>query len=86
MEDLLTPAYMNGVDVRTDVRTIFSELKFLGCIDNQIFLPRVLRCLRFGRGRALLKNTNVLTENVNSSLIYDGSLKPFSTENEIYLI
>ena len=27
----------------TYVRTIFSEPKFLGCIDNQIFLPMVLR-------------------------------------------
>ena len=50
-----TPAYMKEVDVRKDVRTIFSESKFLGCIDNQIFLPMVLRCARFGRGRAPLK-------------------------------
>ena len=50
-----TLAYMNGVNVRTDVGTIFSEPKFLGCIDNQIFLPMVLRCARFGRGRAPLK-------------------------------
>ena len=38
-----TPAYMRGF---TYVRTIFSEPKFLGCIDNQIFLPMVLRCAR----------------------------------------
>ena len=31
-----TPAYMKGW---TYVRTIFSEPKFLGCIDYQIFLP-----------------------------------------------
>ena len=46
------PGIHEGVDVRTDVRTIFSELKFLGCIDNQIFLPMVLR---FARARAPLK-------------------------------
>ena len=28
------------------VRTIFSEPKFLGCIDNQVFLPMVLRYYR----------------------------------------
>ena len=50
-----TLAYMTGVNVRTDVGTISSEPKFLGCIDNQIFLPTVLRCARFGRGRAPLK-------------------------------
>ena len=32
-----------GVDVLTFVGTIFSEPKSLGCIDNQIFLPMVLR-------------------------------------------
>ena len=29
-----------------DVPTILSELKFLGCIDKQIFLSMVLRCAR----------------------------------------
>ena len=37
------PSLHEGVDKRTDVQTIFSEPKFLGCIDNQIFLPMVLR-------------------------------------------
>ena len=40
------PSFHEGVDVRTDVETIFSELKFAGCIDNQIFLPMVLHCVR----------------------------------------
>ena len=31
------------VELRTYVWTILSELKFIGCIDNQIFLPTVLR-------------------------------------------
>ena len=41
-----TPPYMKGW---TYVRTIFSEPKFRGCIVYQIFLPMVLRCLRFAR-------------------------------------
>ena len=76
---------MKGVDVRTEVRTIFSEPKFLGCIDNQIFLPMVLRCALRAR-ESSAKNTNFLTENVNSSLIYYAFLKPTSTKNEIYLM
>ena len=43
------PSLHEGVDVRTDVETIFSELKFAGCIDNQIFLPMVLHCVRCTR-------------------------------------
>ena len=39
-----TPAYMKG---QIYIWTILSEPKFLGCIDNQIFLPMVLRCMRF---------------------------------------
>ena len=35
------PAYMKGW---TYVRMIFSEPKFFGCIDNEIFLLMVLRC------------------------------------------
>ena len=43
------PGLHEGVDVRTYVRTIFSEPKFLGCIDNQILLPfgAPLRVLRY---------------------------------------
>ena len=33
-------SYMKGW---TYVRTIFSEIRFLGCIDSKIFLPVVLR-------------------------------------------
>ena len=41
------PGLHEGVDVRADVRTIFSEPKFIECIiDNQIFSPMVLRCAR----------------------------------------
>ena len=51
------PSYMKGwTYVPTyPVRTIFSEPKFLGCIDYQIFLPLVFRSARFARTRALLK-------------------------------
>ena len=47
------PAYMNQWTYgRThSVRTIFSEPKFLGCID---FLPMVFRCTRFAHARAPL--------------------------------
>ena len=37
-----------------DVRTIFSEPKFLGSVDYHIFLPMVLRCARFARARTPL--------------------------------
>ena len=44
--EISSPAYMNGW---TYARTIFSEPKFLGCIDSQIFLPlgAPLRVLRY---------------------------------------
>ena len=41
-----TPASMKGWTYVNTVRTVLSEQKFLGCIDNQIFLPMVLRCGR----------------------------------------
>ena len=37
-----TPFLHEGVDVRA-LRTIFSEIRFLRCIDSKIFLPVVLR-------------------------------------------
>ena len=41
-----TPASMKEWTYVNTVRTVLSEQKFLGCIDNQIFLPMVLRCAR----------------------------------------
>ena len=38
--EILPLSYMKGW---TYIRTIFSEIKFLGCIDNKIFLLKVLR-------------------------------------------
>ena len=55
------PGVHEGLDVRTDGQTIFSELKFLGCIDNQIFLPMVLR---FARARAPLKTNRFHVDSV----------------------
>ena len=54
-----TAAYMKGVDVRTDVRTIFSEPNFL---DSQItkFSYPWCSAARFGRGRASLKTQTFL--------------------------
>ena len=46
-----TPAYMNGW---TYVRMIFSEPKFLGCIDYQIFLPMWYSAASASGARALL--------------------------------
>ena len=39
-----TPGLHERVDIRSYVRTILTETKCLGCKDNQIFLPMVLRC------------------------------------------
>lgn len=62
------------MDVGTDVRTIFSEPKFLGCIDDQMFLPMVVRCARFAYTRAPLKrkllDTQTHTLFQTSSLLY----------------
>ena len=32
--------------IQSYIQTIFAEPKFLGSIDNHIFLPMVLRCMR----------------------------------------
>ena len=55
------PSYMKGwTYLRTyPVRTIFSEPKFLGCIDYLIFLPMVVRSARFARARAPLKTAEL---------------------------
>ena len=51
----------------TYVRTIFSEIKFLGCIDNKIFLPMVLRFAHFKRESAADNNNNNNNSNINSN-------------------
>ena len=50
------PAYMKGWTYvgKYASRTIFSEPKFLGCIDCQIFLPMVLLYAPFAQARATL--------------------------------
>ena len=49
----LIPAYTNGWTYAS--RTIFSEPKFLGCIDSRIFLPMVLLYVPFAHASSLLK-------------------------------
>ena len=42
----------------TYVRTIFSEIKFLGCVDNKSFLPEVLRFAHLKRESEADNNNN----------------------------
>ena len=68
-----TPTYMKGLTyVRTTsvyVRTILSEPKFLGCIDNQIFLPMMLCCTLFACTRApLMKSYNYSKYTIKAGL------------------
>ena len=49
----------------THVRTIFSDLKFLGCIDNKIILPMVIRFAHFKRESAADNNNNNSNDNSN---------------------
>ena len=53
--EILPLFYMKGW---TYVQTIFSEIKFLGCIDNKIFLPMVPRFAHFKRESAADNNNN----------------------------
>ena len=54
--EILTLSYMKGW---TYVRTIFSEIKFLGCMDNKIFLPMVPRFAHLKRESAA-DNNNII--------------------------
>ena len=56
-----TPVYIKGW---TYARTILSEEKFIGCIDNQIFLPTVPRCARFAQ-----RESSALTD-YNSTSVF----------------
>ena len=49
----------------TYVQTIFSEIKFLGCIDNKIILTMVLRFAHF-KGESAADNDNNNNSNNNS--------------------
>ena len=72
-------AYMKGGNVCTySVRTILSEPKFLGCIDNQIFLPTVLLCARFARERARLitVNLDVSIQNLRERAPLEATISP----------
>ena len=53
--EILPLSYIKGW---TYIRTIFSEIKFLGCIDNKIFLPIVPRFTHLKRESAADNNNN----------------------------
>ena len=60
--EILHLSYMKGW---TYVRMIFSETKFLGCIDNKIFLPMVLRFAHLKRESEADNNNNNNNNNNN---------------------
>ena len=62
--EILPLSYMKGW---TYVRTIFSEIKFLGCIDNKIFLLKVLRFAHLKRESEADDNNNINNSNNNSN-------------------
>ena len=62
--EILPLSYIKGW---TYVRTIFSEIKFLGCIDNKIFLPMVLRFAHLKRVSEADDNNNNNNSNNNSN-------------------
>ena len=62
--EILPLSYIKGW---TYVRTIFSEIKFLGCIDNKIFLPMVLRFGHLKRESEADDNNNNNNNNSNNS-------------------
>ena len=51
----------------TYARTIFSEIKFLGCIDNKIFLLKVLHFAHIKRESEADDNNNINNSNINNS-------------------
>ena len=65
----------------TYVRTLFSELKFPGCIGYQIFLPMVLRYARFARESStenlLVEPMVLLCDFASSQYINKTALQPF---------
>ena len=91
-----SPAYIKGW---TYVWTIFSESKFLGCMDYQIFLPMVLRCVmrsdfffHFSYGYLIISYRYGRLLNINRTLPYRSLIlfncflkKLFSCINEIRL-
>ena len=61
--EILPLSYMKGW---THVRTIFSEIKFLGCIANKIFLPTVFRFAHLKR-ESEADNNNIINNSNNNS-------------------
>ena len=62
--EILPLSYMKGW---TYIRTIFSEIKFLGCIDNKIFLPMVLRFAHLKSESEADDNSNINNSTNNSN-------------------
>ena len=60
--EILPLSYMKGW---TYIRTIFSEIKFLGCIDNKIFLQMVLRFAHLMRESEA--DNNIINNSNNNS-------------------
>ena len=58
--EILPLSYMKGW-------TIFSEIRFLGCIDNKSFLPMVLRFAHLKRESEADDNNNINNSNNNSN-------------------
>ena len=79
--EILPLSYIKGW---TYVRTIFSEIKFLGCIDNKIFLPMVLRFGHLKRESEADDNNNNNNNNNNSNNSNNNS--NYSNNNRIIII
>ena len=79
----LTLAYMKGWMY---VTTMLSEPKFLGCIDNQLFLPMVHRCAHFARVRAPL-TYNVIMYCLFTTCMHDAvHVVPTTNSSTLFLI
>ena len=57
----------------TYIRTISSEIKFLGCIDNKIFLPMVLHFAHLKRVSEADNNNNNNSNNSNNNSNYSNN-------------
>ena len=71
------------MDVRA-LRTIFSEIRFLGCIDSKIFLPVVLRFAHLKRESEAddYNNNNNNDNNINYYYYYNNNY----SNNKIIII
>ena len=72
--EILPLSYMKGW---TYIRTIFSEIKFLKCIDNKIFLQMVLRFAHLMReseaDHNIINNSNNNSNYTNNKIIINNN-------------